>query len=284
MNNSRNEISQRIVRLLPIVKRSAKYSFTFVAFVNTVLGVIGYTIRDIDQRLSWIQCILILFGLFILVAIGLYLWLSHRNKRAYTTKVNGCKVEIKVGNLFDETDWKVIGFNEFFDTEVGNGIIEEESLNGIMIADHVKDDLPGLKARIEQAKNDSSPLKPTEKRGKLAYPLGRVIDYDSFIMVALSHFDDQNVAFIDLEEYEQILMRFWKELRRVYNGKHVAIPLLGTGVMDIRGMPEKDYNSLLHCILCSLSKSTFQPKNGLSVILTDDAMSRIDMNAIREEF
>lgn len=283
MSTKIKAIAKKLVQMWPIIKRSAKYSFAFVAFINTIAGVIGYTIRDINEQYSWIQCILILLGAFSIITIILCFVLFNRNKRTYNTYINGCNVEIKVGDLFKENGWKVIGFNEFFDTEVGNGIIEETSLNGIMITQHVSN-LSDLQAKIEQAKDDQSPLKPIEKRGKTAYPLGRVIAFDSFLMIALSHFDEQNVAYIELEEYEQLLMRFWKELRRVYGGKHIAIPLLGTGVMDIHGMKEKDYTALLHCILCSLNKSFFQPKNGLSIALTDKAMNKIDMNAIREEF
>ena len=76
----------------------------------------------------------------------------------------------------------------------------------------------------------------------------------------------------------------WAELRRVYAAKHITIPLIGAGITDINGMPEKNYTEFLKCILCTLRSSKFQPDKGITIVMTREAMMRIDMNVIREEF
>ena len=101
---------------------------------------------------------------------------------------------------------------------------------------------------------------------------------------AFSHFDDQNRAYIVNGEYEQILIRMWSEIRRVYAMKKITIPLLGAGITDIIGTSEKNYTGLLKCILCTFRNSKFQPDKGITIILTKDAIKNINMNEIREEF
>ena len=81
-----------------------------------------------------------------------------------------------------------------------------------------------------------------------------------------------------------MLIRMWSEMRRVYAAKAIALPLIGSGITTINGLPEKNYTEFLKCILCTLRKSGFQPVNGISIILTEDAMDQINMCSIREEF
>lgn len=76
----------------------------------------------------------------------------------------------------------------------------------------------------------------------------------------------------------------WSEIRRVYAAKPITIPLIGAGITDIEGMPEKNYTEFLKCILCTLRSSKFQPDKGITVVLTKDVMDKIDMSVIREEF
>ena len=46
-------------------------------------------------------------------------------------------MEVKIGDIFSESDFKVIAFNEYFDTQVDNKIIAESTLNGMYIRDYI---------------------------------------------------------------------------------------------------------------------------------------------------
>jgi hypothetical protein len=73
-------------------------------------------------------------------------------------------------------------------------------------------------------------------------------------------------------------------MRRVYAAKHIVIPLIGSGITTIAGIQQKNYTEMLKCILCTLRGSRFQPEQGISIVMTEDAMANIDMSSIREEF
>ena len=64
-----------------------------------------------------------------------------------------------------------------------------------MIDNHIKD-IEELKAKIKLAKTDNLPFKPTWKNGKEIYPLGRIIPYDECLLLAFSHFNEKNEAYI----------------------------------------------------------------------------------------
>ena len=267
-----------------LLKRSLQYSFAVVTFINTVAGVIGFTIRDFSDKLTWWHCLIILIAAYAVITIPIFFGLRAYQHRSYKTKINGKPVTIKVGDLFEEPGWKVIPFNEFFDTQVDDVIIAHSSLNGIMIDEHIDDKIEELKTAVRDAVSASSKFLPADVDGRKKYPLGRLIPYGNFLMLAFTHFDEQNVAYIGVGEYEQLLIRMWVELRRVYMGKEIAIPLIGTGVTTIDGVSEKNYTELLRCILCTLKSSKFQPQKGITIVLQPEAMDQIDMNAIREEF
>lgn len=190
---------------------------------------------------------------------------------------------MKVGDLFDEEGWKVIPCNEYFDTDVDDIVIAHSTLNGELIDRHIRD-IEALKKVIELASGDDSQFKGINDNGRMKYPLGRIIPYGNYLLLAFSHFGNQKNAYLGIGEYEQLLFRMWSELRRVYAAKRISIPLLGTGITSIEGLDNKNYTAILRCILCTFHNSNFQPAQGITIVMTSDAMRQIDMDIIKEEF
>lgn len=272
------------MKRLPIsVKESLQISSYLITGASTLAGIWGYTVRDISDSISWWKWLLIILASFILLSVIVYFIIKACKKKEYHTQINGKPVTIKIGDIFDSSGWKVIPFNERFDTVVDDRIIAHGTLNGKMIDKYVPD-IEQLQYAIENAKDDSSPYKPHESNGKLLYPLGRIIVYEDYLLLAFSHFDEQNRAHIGIGEYEHLLHKMWSEIRRVYAGKPITIPLLGAGITDITGIPEKNYTEFLKCILCTLRSSNFKPEEGITIVLTETVMGKIDLDRIREEF
>lgn len=262
-----------------IIKKSAQYAFAIVTGVSTVASLCNYTLRDCGN-MSLCMAVVILLSVYLVlwgVIFFFYLWQRHR---PYTTKINGKPIKICIGDIFKEQGLKVIPFNERFDTQVDDVIIAHRTLNGMMIDYHVSD-IEDLRKRILDASKDKSNL-TIKKAG--VYPLGRIIPYGDFLMLAFTHFDSENKAYISINEYEQVLLRMWSEIRRVYAGKEVVLPLLGSGITNIDGLPYKDFTELIKCILCTLRRSKFEPVEGVKIVLTEAGIRQIDMNKIKEIF
>ena len=265
------------------IKKSIQYSFSIIAGLSTITGIWGYTVKDINPQWQWWKWGLILFAVFIVLSGVFFAVIRSLAHKPYKTTINGKHVDIKTGDLFVEKGLKVIPFNDRYDTQVDDVIIAHNSLNGKMIDSYV-DNLDSLNDTIKAAANDTSELKPTTVGDKTVFPLGRLIAYNDFLMLSFSHFDKQNRAYIGIGEYEQMLICMWSEMRRVYAAKHIVIPLIGSGITTIAGMPQKNYTEMLKCILCTLRSSNFQPDQGISIVLTKEAMEKIDLNIIKEEF
>ena len=265
------------------IKKSVRYSFSFITGVSTVAGIWGYTVKDINPQLRWWIWGLLLFLIFILLTCIIYVVIRLLAHKPYKTNINEKPVEIKIGDLFTEEEWKVIPFNDRYDTQVDDVIVSHNSLNGKMIDLYVNN-LECLNDTIKAAENDTSELKSKKVKGKTLFPLGRLIPYNDFLLLSFSHFDEQNRAYLRAGEYERMLICMWTEMRRVYAAKHIAIPLIGSGITTIDGMSEKNYTEMLKCMLCTLRGSKFQPVQGISIILTEEVMKKVDMSIIREEF
>ena len=277
--------SKKIMNKIPkSITSSLQYSFTIIAGMSTIAGLWGYTVRDINEKFQWWLWGLILLGAFLLLSLVVFLIISKTKHKEYSTVINGKPITIKVGDIFKESGWKVIPFSERFDTDVDDRIVAHNTLNGKMIDYHV-DNFDDFKQTIINAENDTkSNLKPHTVKGKKIYPLGRLIPYKDFLLLAFSHFNENDRSYLNIGEYEQMLFSMWDEMRNVYAAKHIVLPLLGGGVTTINEFQEKNYTDLLTCMLCTLRKSGFQPDQGISIILTQEAIEKIDMNIIREEF
>ena len=64
----------------------------------------------------------------------------------------------------------------------------------------------------------------------MKYPLGTVCEVNGYLLVALTHFDKNNKAYLSVDEYISVLLNFWNEIDRVYAGRTIKIPLLGSGI------------------------------------------------------
>lgn len=266
------------------LKTSIRIAFEIVTGISTLVGIWGFTIRDISDKLKWWHCLLMLILLYVIAVLIVYQILKFYQHRTYITKIKGKTVTIKTGDIFNETGIKVIPCNEYYDTQVDNIIISSNTLNGKMIQEHIQN-LSDLNTTIKKAVNDDTKLTCPKKNGdKWQFPLGRIIRYKDYGMLAFTHFNEQNEAHIQIGEYEQCLLRMWMELRRVYSGDHIVLPLIGAGITDIEGVHQKDNTFLLKCILCTLKNSLFIPDGGVTIVLTKDVMETVDMNKIREEF
>lgn len=253
-----------------IVKKSFRLGFEIFSGFSVFIGLLGYTVRDININFSFLTCLLLLTGAYILTAISTYFIYKAIICRPYKTKVKGNKVTIKVGDIFEQEGWKVIPFNEHFDTTVDDKIIAHSTLNGAFLDNHCDKEEVENTIRMYNARD-----------GQKTYPLGTIIPYREYMLLAFSHFDENDNAYIDITEYESCLLKMWASIRKAYAGKPVVLPLIGSGITDIYGVAEKKNTDLLECLLCSLKNSRFHSQSSITIVLTHDAMESIDMNEIR---
>lgn len=258
----------------PLWKDSCLLAISSVAFIETIGAIAGFNVTDIINISKWWERGGLILLAFLLLWVIAAVVKAFRADRGITLKIKGITVNIKEGDIFEASDWKLIPFNEFFDTTVDDVIIARNSLNGEFLKRvQNKDDL--IK-KIEGAE-DISGLKRKIKAGRTSYPLGRIITYQDYLLLAFSHFEN-NQAKLSHDDYEMCLRVMWNEISRVYAHKPVTLPLLGGGITRIA---DKNETQLLRCILCTLKTSNAQIYKPITIVLTREALDRINLYDIK---
>ena len=122
-----------------IWKDSASMGSTIFAIISTFMGVAGISLDSIISSQKWWNRLLIILALYTVLVVFLRVILGLTVSNGIKIKIRGISVSIKQGNIFDANGWKVIPFNEYFDTIVDDVIVSSTTLNGIFINDYVSD-------------------------------------------------------------------------------------------------------------------------------------------------
>ena len=229
-------------------KDSFLYAVSFIAAIETICAIANFSITDICNIQKWWEKGLVIVGVFLLFWIIISVVKAFRADHSITLKIKGINVKIEEGDIFESTDWKLIPFNEFFDTTVDDVVIARNSLNGKFI--ERLQDIDDLNRKINEA-DDVPGMRKKTKAGRICYSLGRIIAYQDYMLLAFSHFEN-NQALLSHNDYEICLRTMWKEISRVYANRPITIPLLGGGITRIT---DKNEFQLLRCILCTLNTS-----------------------------
>lgn len=134
---------------------------TIPSCVGTIISFL-----DLDAR-SRLIILLMVVALSLVIIIFRFIRLLFLSN--ITLNLNGSEVEIKKGNIFEvpRNNYKVIAFNEFFDTQVDDVIIARETLNGQYINRYYSEqDI----SKLDQEIKDDVKLKIEEKN--VERPLG----------------------------------------------------------------------------------------------------------------
>lgn len=107
------------------------------------------------------------------------------------------------------------------------------------------------------------------------FPLGTIIKYESnvdnqtYLMLAMTELNSEYEAHTNMDKFEQMLMKMWREIDRVYAGEDVVLPILGTGISRFDDGP-KDKEALLRCMLCTLNSSGVSLNANVEVVIYGD--------------
>jgi len=254
-----------------------------------VIGIIGmltsFTTIFVTISDKYKICLGIVF-LIILILIFFYLLYRANHLDKIKLSINGLKVNIIYGDLFNSQGLKLIPFNEYFDTLVDNVIIAENTLNGKFIKKNYLT-ISDLDNQILTALNGKAFITNNSRvlGKKNKYELGTTIEVENeYILTAFTHFDDENRAYLSKGEYLLCLDNLWKEINRIYAQRDVSIPLLGSGISRIgNDLNLQDY---LEQIINSLKLSNLDNayNTQINIILYESVKNDINLFNIKSKF
>lgn len=253
------------------------------ALISTTLSLIVIFV-DLPKECKHIYGWIFLISLM-LIYFGIWIWSNKLTK--INVAIEGSDVTIKVGDIFQEPDFKVIPFNEYFDTQVDNKIISEESLNGAFINEYLDisvSELDEYIAAYDFDKDEILDSNADRKQGKkLRHQIGSICIYKDYLLTAFSKFDDSNKALITMQEYLEFMINFWDKVNRVYAQKNVSVPIFGSGITRIQGHKNISDEDLLKIMLWTfrISEMRFKYPARLTIIIHKDKIDKINLLDIK---
>ncbi len=225
------------------------------------------------------------FIAFLVLHLVLYLaiWIWSNRLNHVEVNIDGTTVTVKVGDIFQESGFKAIAFNEYFDTKVDNKLISDESLNGIFIKKYLGEPVSKLDSKIEEfvfEADEVLDLNGSRSDGKKQkYRLGTIFVHGEYLLSAMSKFDDSNRATLTMPEYLEFLIRFWDRVNKVYAQKSVATPIFGSGITRIKGHKTIAEEDLLKIMLWTfrISEMRFKYPAKLSIIIHKSKIDQINL-------
>jgi hypothetical protein len=253
--------------------------FSVISGIISFIYLFNFLPATCEKSNLWIgiSCVIIL------IIIYFSIWIYVNKLKNVKIDIDGSNVIIKEGDIFKEDGYKVIGFNEYFDTQVDNKMISEHSLNGIFIKKICGNNTEELdKYIVEQSDSEDIVAKNVERRKggkKIKYKLSSTIVYDEYLLTAFSKFDVENRANLTMPEYIEFLINFWDRVNRIYAQKNVSVPIFGSGITRIKEHKNITDEDLLKIMLWTfkLSEYRFKYPAKLTIIIHKDKIDEINL-------
>jgi len=262
-----------------IVKKFSDYTSTISTIFSLLLIFIDIPTEN--------KITLGIIFLFVLSLLYFGIWLKSNNLTEVNLDVEGSIVTVKAGDLFQQDGFKVIAFNEYFDTQVDDNIISHKSLNGLYIDNHLSDSISDLDERISNFKFDEDEILEVNHQRKMGkkqkYSLGTIFVNEDYLLTAFSKFDDKNRAFLTMPDYLGFLINFWDKVNRIYAQKSVSVPIFGSGITRIKEHKNISDEDLLKIMLWTfrISEMRFKCPAKLTIVIHNDKIDKINLLDIK---
>lgn len=236
--------------------------------------------------------VVLFVALLIISMLSIFFFLIYKVRiRSVKLTINHSVVEVGFGDIFKQrvNDFKVIPFNEFFDTVVDGKIVSSHSLHGEYLLKKYAD--PVSRENLDERMMEDSGLRGNmvgfqkfrDGKGKcVQYKLGTVFKDDDYFLVAFSKVNDRNEAGLSLAEYVQCLLSFWEEVERYREGQTVVVPLFGTGITRYQNFTAT-HQDLLEILIWTFEKSKVHYKTPakVKVVIHESHQKEIDFDRLK---
>ena len=198
------------------------------------------------------------------------------------------KIEIRYGDLFEQsTDW-LIGVGEFFDSELGQ-VVSKNSLHGKLISNVFNGDSNRFRNLVDAALIGAKSTKAPQRliSPKLRYEIGTTAILANgphkVFLVAMSR------THLDTHKASSDVPTLWVALRGALesihthgNGASISMPLIGNGQSSVNIEPQH----LLRLIVLAIvdyGRRVRLPEQ-VSIIVPEDCFKMLDIREIRRDW
>lgn len=226
--------------------RYALVSNAAIAKIFATLGVLYLFLEIIDFFGIYTKDQFSKFSIIPMFVLAIfYVVLTRRpiTKISYKLPSKDYLIEVQIGDIFEGSNDVVISTATTFDTEMANGLIATDSLQGQVATKFFNSNTVEIDKQLEETlKNLDSKTRSDAPGKKKEFPIGTVAPIRShgrtFYFVAMSRLSKNGTAGTSLREVEDALESLWKYILENGELKDLSIPLMGTG-RGRTGFPRK---------------------------------------------
>lgn len=237
-------------------------------------------------------------GIITLLVIGLITlgYAEYQNRKIKTITIpinNNTELTVEEADLFSGSDIILIPVNEYFDVHVGDGVVDPNSIHGRFINEIWRGDAEDLYQTYIRTSLARVPnmFIETVDRGRWychgdKYKLGSCVDVQcngkTYVLFALTHFDNQNHAYLTRTEYHDVLISLMRHVSGICESKTVCMPLFGTGLSRLQSKTIQILHYMIDCLRFECYRMNLLGGLRIRIRSLDDA--GIDLNSIKEIF
>lgn len=265
---------------------------TFLEVLATLLTLWTVVELCLDEiSLCW--KISVAAGVVVLSAIIALCRILHHPKSKELEINNRTRLIIEKGDIFDvsKNSACVIPVNDYFDTHLGNGIINSSTIHGKFLK-RFEGRIPQLRKDIDTQLAKIQPLPVDRTRTQVPglpqkkYPLGTYIrifdDEQVFILVAASRFNKDEHPEVAAEEYPEMVRKMYKGIENLHDGRTVYLPLIGSG---LSGYGLTNMQMLNTLVQAAYNADKLAITEGIRIrIYTDNDWKSLNLNVIEYLF
>ena len=228
-----------------------------------------------------------LFGL-LPVGVGRFLWkcrdmlsVSHRLDET------DISIEIRVDDIFSLTGAFIISTNTTFDTDMSEGLISEESLQGQFTKAYYNKEEHLDQELAEVLKGEEFTIDENKPGKKERYEIGTVAKVSPgdqlAYFVAIADLNQHGVASSSLDNIRESLRKLWSYIANQGEFDHLVMPVLGTGRARIQVPREVMIREIIRSFInARYSENKFCEKLTIVIFEEDYRGHDIDLQELKD--
>lgn len=264
-----------------------KYFLAAVGTISSVVTLISFVFEWKNPGCLWI--VIYIAGV-ILISGGFACWQTWRKTSLELKVSNTLNVNVFEGDIFAHVgndNYVVIPVNEFFDTIVNETIINKSTIHGQFILKYYKDNHSKLHEEIDsyftENKIEGKEVDRIGSEGyKKKYPLGTCAiikkEKTNFVLLAMTHFDEEDHAFVELSEFGRSISTMCKVLADKVEDKPIYMPLMGMGMSRLNQTGQFILKYTLDTIV-GIKDLAIQ--NGVNIVVFPPVAKTLNLNEIK---
>ena len=242
------------------MKKFFNHFFVAIGAIASVLTMVSFffSIKWAERPvLTWV-----IIATILLVCL-LYAGVQISRKKMIKVRIaENFQLTVKEGNLFAQKGVVVIPVNDYFDTHVGDGIIDPKSVHGQFVNILFHDRISELDNKIEASLKEQgiigTEVAPRINGKRTKYPLGVCADVmdggNRYVCVVTTEFDSNNIARLTRSQLSKVLDGLFDHLETVAGRDVVSMPVIGSGNARLNRTAERILHYLIDYFDFSLSE------------------------------